>query len=289
MIRYIALCKVIETGSFTRAAEELGYTQAAVSQMVRSLENELSVTILRRTKQGVFLTPEGEELYPSIQKHILSHRELADKAASINGIESGEIRIGTFSSISQKLLPGLIKSFSDQYPKVEFVLRQGNNTTLPEWIRSGLIDFGFVYPEAAAGLVCRPLLTDRYLAVLPENHPLAGQRVSLKMLASEPLILGEEGITNTVVSAFESRHISIKPKYRIFDDHTILSMVENGIGVAILSSMLLDRANYRISKAEIIEPVVRTVGVTYRDRSALPSATTKFIDFMFNAYNKEAN
>lgn len=60
MIRYLAFCKILEYGSFTRAAESLGYTQAAVSQMITSLENELSLKLLIRTRSGVHLTPEGQ-------------------------------------------------------------------------------------------------------------------------------------------------------------------------------------------------------------------------------------
>ena len=146
MTRYTAFCKIVEYGSFTRAAEALGYTQAAVSQMIRSLENEFSLRLLIRTRSGVRLTREGEQMYPLIRKLAAAYREMADRAGEINGLDSGEIRIGTFSSMSQHLLPGLMSDFSRIYPKINFVLSQGDNTTLPEWINSGIIDFGFVNP-----------------------------------------------------------------------------------------------------------------------------------------------
>ncbi len=284
MIRYIALCKIMECGSFTRAAEELGYTQAAVSQMIRSLENELSLTLLTRTRTGVRLTQEGEELYPLIRKVVTDYRELHDTAGEINGLSSGEIRIGTFSSMSQRLLPGLMSDFSRRYPGIRFVLSPGDNTTLPERVRTGMIDFAFVYPEASAGLTNLPIARDEFRAVFPETHPFAGREaVSLSDMAEQPLIIVEEGGVNTVLRAFEKASLSPRVKFRIHDDYTILSMVETGIGVSILPSMILDRAgSYRLKTVPIETPVRRTVGVCFRKEELLSIAARRFIRFLLD-------
>lgn len=283
MTRYIAFCKIVELGSFTRAAEALGYTQAAVSQMIRSLEGELSLTLLSRTRTGIKLTVEGEQMYPIIQKFVATYREIGDTAVDINGLSAGELRIGTFSSMSQNLLPGLMSDFSRKYPNINFVLTQGDNTTLPEWIRQGLLDFGFVYPEASAGLVNRPIATDEYLAVLPEDHPYAKmESVPLALMAKEPLIVVDEGDTNTVLNAFSAAGLTPRVKYRIHDDYTILSMVEKGIGVSLLPSMLLDRAKYRIKSVPTDIPVKRTVGIAYLDYDMLPIAAKRFVKFILD-------
>ncbi len=283
MTRYIAFCKIIELGSFTRAAESLGYTQAAVSQMIRSLESELSLTLLSRTRTGVRLTVEGEQMLPIIQKFVAVYRELGDTAGDINGLSAGELRIGTFSSMSQNLLPGLMSDFSRSYPNINFVLSQGDNTTLPEWIKQGLIDFGFVYPEASAGLINCPIATDEYLAVLPEDHPYAGmESIPLELMAKEPLIIVDEGGVNTVLNAFSAAELTPRVKYRIHDDYTILSMVEKGIGVSLLPSMLLDRAQYRIKAIPTDIPVRRTVGIAYLDFDMLPIAAKRFVKFVLN-------
>ena len=281
MTRYIAFCRIVELGSFTRAAEALGYTQSAVSQMIRSLEHELSLTLFIRTRKEVRLTREGQELYPLIQKYVTTHRELCDRVGEISGLSSGEVRIGTFSSMSQRLLPGVMSDFSRRYPGIRFVLSPGDNTTLPERIRSGAIDFGFVYPEAAGGLPNRPIARDEYFAVVAEGHPLAAQAsVPLSALAEAPLILVEEGGVNTVLSAFERAALTPEVMYRIHDDHTILSMVEQGIGVSILPSMILERASYRVKTVPIETPVTRSIGVSYLDERLLPIAARRFITFL---------
>lgn len=281
MTKYVAFCKIVECKSFTRAAEALGYTQAAVSQMVRTLEKELSVTLFVRSRKEILLTGEGEALYPFVKKLVNSHNELFNRVAEITGLSSGEVRIGTFSSMSQRLLPGAMSDFGREYPGIRFVLSQGDNTTLPEQIRNGSIDFGFVYPEASNGLINIPIASDSFYAVFPEGHPLAGKEcVTLREMSSEPLILTDEGGVNTVLAAFEKERISPNIKYRIHDDHTILSMVEKGIGVSILPSMILDRASYRIKTVPIKTPVTRTVGVSYLSDELLPIAAKRFIEFL---------
>ena len=100
MNRYQAFMKIIETGSFTKAAEELGYTQSAISQMVRALEEELSTILFLRSRKGIALTPDAEEFLPYIKGVHNSLRELEEKHREMQGLQKGIIRIGTFSSIS---------------------------------------------------------------------------------------------------------------------------------------------------------------------------------------------
>lgn len=281
MTKYIAFCKIVECKSFTRAAEALGYTQAAISQMVRTLEKELSVTLFVRSRKEILLTGEGEALYPFVKKLVNSHNELFNRVAEITGLSSGEVRIGTFSSMSQRLLPGAMSDFGREYPGIRFVLSQGDNTTLPEQIRNGSIDFGFVYPEASTGLTNIPIASDSFYAVFPEGHSLSSKEsVTLKEMSALPLILTDEGGVNTVLAAFEKEKITPNIKYRIHDDHTILSMVEKGIGVSILPSMILDRASYRIKTVPIKTPVTRTVGISYLSDELLPIAAKRFIEFL---------
>lgn len=144
MHRYIALKKIVELGSFTKAADVLGYTQPAMSQMITSLEKELSIKLLYRSRYGIRLTIEGERLFPAIQNTISQYQSMQEIAKEIRGLDSGTIRIGTLSSISCHWLPQLIQAFQEKYPNVEFILHQGDNNSIPEWIRTSEIDFGFV-------------------------------------------------------------------------------------------------------------------------------------------------
>ena len=111
MNRYIAFLKVFERNSFSDAARDLGYTQSAVSQMIKSLEEELGVTLLVRSRSGVALTYEGRHLLPYIRDTVNAYRMLQSQAAGFSGLEQGTIRLGTFTSVSSFLLPPAMERF----------------------------------------------------------------------------------------------------------------------------------------------------------------------------------
>lgn len=281
MNRYIALQKILELGSFTKAAEALGYSQSSISQMIASLEGELDMKLLTRSRTGVKLTIEGAELYPFIERVILQYRAMQEKAKEIKGLETGIIRVGTLTSITCHWMPQLIKGFQEQYPHVQFLFHQGDYTSIPEWIRTGAVDFGFVSPAAVADLELSIVKDGEMRAVLPKNHPLARQEhVRLEELAAEPFILLEEGKYSEPLEAFHNAGMEPDIKYTIHDDFAIMTMVEAGLGVSILAELMLRRTNYDIVCLPIDPPIYRTLAIAYKDRDSLPIASKYFIEYL---------
>lgn len=281
MNRYIALQKILESGSFTKAADALGFTQSSVSQMISSLENELSMKLLTRSRYGVKLTLEGEQLYPFIERTIYQYQSMLEKANEIKGLDTGIIRVGTISSITCHWMPQLIKGFQEQYPHVQFLFHQGDYTSISEWIRTGAVDFGFVSPSAVTNLKLETITDGEMLAVLPKKHPLAMQKnVRLEELVKEPFILLEEGHYSEPLEAFHAAHLEPDIKYTIHDDFAIMTMVEAGLGVSILAKLMLRRTNYDIACLPIDPPIYRTLAIAYKDKSSLPIASRYFIDYL---------
>lgn len=281
MNRYLALQKIIEAGSFTKAAEALGYTQSSISQMIASLENELGMKLLTRSRTGVRLTIEGAELYPFIERSIIQYRAMQEKANEIKGLETGIIRVGTISSITCHWMPGLIKGFQEIYPHVQFLFHQGDYTLIPEWIKTGAVDFGFITPAAVTDLNTIPIKDGEMLAVLPKNHPLAhNKRVSLKELTEEPFILLEEGHFSEPVNAFHAAGLTPNIKYTIHDDYAIMTMVEAGLGISILAELMLRRTNFDIVCLPVDPPVYRSLAIGYKDKDSMPIASKYFIDYL---------
>lgn len=281
MNRYMVLQKIIEVGSFTKAAQALGYTQSSISQMIASLENELSIKLLTRSRSGVKLTIEGAELYPYIERSILQYRAMQEKANEIRGLETGIIRMGTISSVTCHWLPGLIKGFQATYPRVQFLLHQGDYTLIPEWIRTGVVDFGFVTPAAVTDLHTIPVKDGEMLAVLPKDHPLANnQRVSIKELTADPFILLEEGHFSEPVNAFHAAGLEPNIKYTVHDDYAIMTMVEAGLGISILAELMLRRTSFDIVSLPVEPPIYRSLAIGYKDKDALPIASKYFIDYL---------
>lgn len=281
MQRYLALQKIVEMGSFSKAAESLGYTQSGISQMIASLENEISIKLLNRSRNGAALTCEGEELYPYIEKTIYQYFAMQEKAKDIKGLETGIIRMGAFSSITAHWMPGLLKEFQKKYPKVEFIINQGDYSFIQNWIKTGAIDFGFVSPHAVSGLEITAEKQGELLAVLPENHPLAKlDTVPLALLAKEPYILVEEGHYYESIEAFKAIGKVPNVKYTVHDDYSIMTMVEAGLGVSILAELILKRTNYNIVSRPLDPPLTRTIGIAYKDEKSLPMASKRFIKFI---------
>ncbi len=281
MTRYDVFCTVVDTGSFTRAAEQLGYSQSAVSQMVQALEAELGSTLLRRGKGGVALTEDGESYLPYLRALSGASAALGQKRREMQGLENSVVRIGTFTSVSRNLLPPLMQRFKAAWPGVHFVLRQGEYTNIARWVREGAVDFGFVRADAVSGLALRPLYQDEMLAVLPPEHPLAGQQsVSLRDLARQPFILLDEGDRSLPREAFAREGLAPHIEYEVYDDYTILAMVRRGLGVSILYRLVLTGFGEGLALRPVEEPLRRTVALACRDWDTLPLAARRFAEFL---------
>ena len=281
MNRYEVFVKIMECGSFTRAAEELNYTQSAVSQMIHTLEQELSTTLILRTKTGITLTPDGIQYLPYVKSICNAHRELKVKHDEMQGLQGGVIRIGTFTSVSCNWLPWLMKEFKEKFPSVQFILQQGEYTNIAQWIKEGSVDFGFVNSNAVEGVNMINLKTDYMVAVLPPKHPLTENIVvTLEELSKEPYILLDEGEYSVPLHAFEDNNLKPNIQYKVYDDYSIMSMVEQGLGVSLLYNLVVQNwtRNYVVRPISI--PIVRPIALAFKNRKTLPIAGKYFMDYV---------
>ncbi len=124
--RYKAFLAAVETGSFSRAAEQLNYTPSGVSQLVTALENELNVTLLHRTKKGVSLTNDGKHFVPVVRSLVGEENRLYELASQVNGLLIGSISIATYSSVAVYWLPKIIRRFRETYPQIQFKFHEAH-------------------------------------------------------------------------------------------------------------------------------------------------------------------
>ncbi len=247
----------------------------------------MSIKLINRFRTDAKLTLEGEELYPHIEKLIYQYHSVLEKTNEIKGLQTGTIRMGTLASISAHWLPELLKEFQEQYLGVEFVIHQGDYTSIYEWIKTGAVDFGFVNPKAVGGIETIVLKEGAMLTVLPQNHPLAKNDViPLDLLVPKPFILLEEGHCYEPLEAFRSIGITPNIKYTIHDDYAIMTMVEAGLGVSILAELVLHRTNYKIDLRPTVPSISRTIAIGYKDKSSLPIACKKFIELLRSHLNE---
>lgn len=278
--KYEAFLLSVELGSITRAAENLGVTQSAVSHMISSLEAELGFALLRRGRGGAVPTAEGQSVTPAI-RGILTARERLDQVASaIRGLDSGTVRIGTFTSVGVHWLPGIIAEFQADYPSVELKLMSGDYHDVEQWLADGSADIGFVPLPTRLGGEVVPLRADRLLAVIPANHPLADAAAfPVAELERESFIGLLETSDRDARGALAAAGVSPHIKYKTKDDYAVIAMIERGLGVSIMPELLLRSCSERVRCLELDPPASRTIGLCMPDAERAGPATRRFAEY----------
>jgi DNA-binding transcriptional LysR family regulator len=279
--KYLAFVKTVEYGSFTKTAEMLNYSQSGISRMISDLEKEWKVVLLERGKSGVKLTSEGMKLLPHAKSVCNEYEKLQMEVDDLNGLQSGLIRIGTFSSVATHWLPKIIREFQKSYPNIDYELLLGDYTEIEEWISDGRVDCGFLRLPARPEFETIFLEQDRLLAVLPENHPLAQlEKIPVAALCDDPFMLLEKGAKAEVSEIFERCGLSPKIHFTTWDDYAIMSMVESGLGISILPELILKRVPYRIVIKELDVPAYRNIGIALQRKKTASLAVKRFLDYL---------
>lgn len=291
--KYEAFIKTAELGSFKKAAEALGYTQAGISYMLNTLEDELGVSLFVRDYGGARLTSEGAQILPWIRDVCNSERRMNTKLNELKSLESGIIRVAAFTSISIHWLPGIIHSFLQDHPKVEFDLRWSDDSNeLERLIYQGDVDCGFLILPAPKDLITIPLKREPMLAVLPEDHPLAdAPYFPISALAEYPYIGLKEDFYSETDQVF-TRH-GVKPNVFITaeNDYTVMALVSKGFGFSIFPELSLLSPSFPLITKELESPVYREVVIAVRSYKTASLATLNFLNcvkkWVYDFYEKE--
>ena len=281
ILKYLAFVKTVEYGSFTKAAEMLNYSQSGISRMIGDLEKEWKLTLLERNRTGVKLTSDGSRILPYVQNLCTEYQKLQMQVDDLHGVQSGIIRIGTFSSVATHWLPGVIKAFQKDYPGIDYELLLGDYTEIEEWIADGRVDCGFLRLPTIPEFETIFFEQDRLLAILPENHPLAAlEKVPLASLCDEPFMLLEKGAKAEISAVFERNGLEPKVHFTTWDDYAIMAMVEGGLGISMLPEMIMKRTPYKVVAKELDVPAYRKIGIVLRDKKTASLAVKRFIEYL---------
>jgi len=277
--KYEAFLKTVELGSLTKAAEALGYTQSGITYILNSLEEQMELTLLKRDRTGVQLTSDGIEMLPYIEDLCASWNRIHEKTDQLHGMDSGQVRIGTFTSVSTHWLPEIIRTFKQEYPKITFELIHGDYREIEDLLLHGKIDVGFTQLPLSPGLNYLYLKEDELCAVLPEGHPLCNKSaVTLDELLIEPFIMYKENTIGGIRMMLNAYQVKPNTQYVVEDDNTIMSMVESGLGVTVLADLVTQRTPYRIEKRPLEPSLCREIIMAY-PKGKTPSVTAeKFIE-----------
>ncbi len=279
--KYLSFVRTVEYGSFTKAAEILNYTQSGISRMIADLEKEWNITLLERNKTGVKPTSDGMKLLPYAQRLCAEFDKLKMQVDELSGLQSGLIRIGTFSSVATHWLPNIIKAFQQDYPNIDYELVLGDYTEIEEWIHTGRVDCGFLRLPTHPDFETIFLEQDQLMAIIPQNHPLKDcDKFPVTALCNEPFMLLEKGAKAEISEIFECNNLNPNVKFTTWDDYAVMSMVENGLGIAILPELILKRVPYKIIAKPLDVPAYRKIGFVLRNKRNASLAVKRFMDYL---------
>ena len=272
-----AFVTVIETGSFTAASEVLGMTQSAVSHSIASLETELGVMLLERDRTGITLTEVGKKVIVQARDMLAHAEQIRQETAAARGLEQGKLRLGSFPSVSARLLPGMIREFRRCYPGIEVVLFEGMDQEVREWITSRAVDVGFV-TLPTKGMEIVPVAQDEMLVVVAASHPLAEQtHVRIEQLVHESFILSKGGCEPLIMALFRKAKAFPNTQFEVRDMGTILAMVQEGIGITIVPEFALSTMLTGVHVLHLRPSVLRRLALAVSSFSTASPAVTAFL------------
>lgn len=278
--KYIAYSKVVETGSLTKAAEALHYTQPSISQMIHSLEEEYGFPLLIRQQHGVVPTAHGEQLLVAMREIERGYAKLTETVDRINGFETGHVRIGAYSSVTTTLLPPLLAAFKRDYPRIHIQLYEGNAVELDRWLMEDKIDMalGTTHNEHWQFDL---LMNDPIVAIMHPDHPLAvRETISVAEAAHAAFILPHPNSHLEVRNLFTQACIQPLIAYEVKGDETILAMVKHHLGISFVPQLLLQRTQ-GLAVRPLAEPACRQLGLlTRRAKHTQTPAVKKMIDYI---------
>ncbi len=278
--KYEVLEKTVELSSLTKAAQELGLTQSGVSHMLAAIEAELQLPLLKRTRTGARLTPEGEQMMPYIHEIVRQEKLLRQAAAALHTLVTGKIRIGTFTSVATHWLPAMMMQFQQAYPQVDFQLFNGDYHDIDTWLGAGSVDLAFTTLPARPGCSCVPLYEDALAAVLPQGHRLPGRSGLPRWRSWQRSRSSRCWNPPTTTCAARSAPLSVRPNIRFEtkDDYAVIAMVRQGLGVSIMPSLLLRGNTDGVEIRPIDPPASRTIALAAASDAPGPAAS-RFAEF----------
>ncbi len=255
--------KIIDLQNFSKVAEELYITQPAVSHSISDLESELSIKLIQREKNKIFLTDTGTKVLKHARIITYHAEQIKQEAASSLGLQAGMLKIGSFGSVSANLLPGIMHLFKLKYPKIDLKIFEGTENEIRDWISSRMIDIGFVTLPCCT-LKTVFIVSDDMMVVLSENHPLSSEKsVNIEQLNEYPVMITWNSNCQILVKkAFKSFTGKFPPwKYKVSNIATMLGMVKEELGIAVIPEFAIPKDISHVKILQIEPKLKREIGL----------------------------
>ena len=292
------LLEAVESGSLMGAAERNGYTPSGLSHLLHRLEAELGVQLVLRTNRGIALSAAGRQLLPYLRGYVESFELLEREAARLQGEKETVLHIGAYASIAKNWMPALLRAFAEQCPEIRVEL---GVLSRQELYRAMI----FACEDKAQPYRFLPLADDPFYAVLPEsdaalqemklprpkavdaadqaNQTQAAAAFAIADFEKYPFIMPSYGEDVEVQEAFAQHQVHPQLLPASADDPVILGMVAGGMGVTMLSELVMRGSSEPVRKVPLLPICARPLGIVHKEPRELSAAERSFLQFVREA------
>lgn len=290
-----AFLEVGELRSFRAAADRLNRSQSALSMQIRTLEEQLGVSLFDRDTRNVALTPEGEYLLEYVR------RALAELDAGLSRLKSlrtqyrGRVRVACVPSVAGTRLPSVIARFQADYPSVQVEVLELLAKPVVEAVRRGAADVGIgPISSDVEGLTFQTLFVEPICAVFPDDDSLAqSQALALKDLRGLPIMtVGNNTMQRDRLDEAQlEAGVRLRITHKVAHAQTLLRMVSAGLGVAIVPWVAMEVPGYQHLRAcpIVSPPMSRDVCILWRSGAVISGATKRFSDVLTETIPSPSN
>ena len=273
LLEYRIFHTVTQQGSFARAAQVLHLTPSAISHAIASMEEGCGFSLFVRGRGGVSLTHTGEALYPYIRQVLTADEAVCQTIDEFKGVQRGKVRIGAFNSVCVSWIPQIVAGYKREYPGVDIEIHQGTYRDVINWIKTGIVDLGFLSTESTRELQVYPLYRDRLMCIAPHGFATRNPGyITPEEMRNETFVVQGDAV-DADVQAFLTKHgFSVRPSCRVTDDLSTIAMVESGFGICVMPGLVLERFHGNVDVFPIEPMEYREFGIAVPNSQMMPPA-----------------
>lgn len=275
-----ALVTVADHGNFSEAALHLELSQSAVSHAIATLEEELGVVLLSRGRHGAHLTPVGERVINHARQVLHLLEEIEKEANREKGLHGGQVRLAAFRSVATHVLPTVIARFRRHFPDISVSITEHcDYARVEQMLREGRADIGFTVLPASNEFETWEITRDEFSVLLPPTQRLNRTKLTWEQLATYPLIFPSANACYAKIhDQLRAMDFPFNIAYEVTEDSTIVSMVMQGLGVAIVPRLAAEPLPAGIQVCSLPVPLERIIGAAILTNALHTPAVFAFLD-----------
>lgn len=290
-----AFVRVAKLGGFSRAADQMHLSQAGISILIRKLEHRLAVQLFERTTRTVSLTAAGSNLLPIAERMLQDAHGILHSSERELDRQNIKVSLALPPLLASTMLPGILQQLKSSFPRATVAFRECVGQDLVSRIYSRDVDFALAFgSEENTELECRPIGRDFLSVAFCADHALAKKaRIRWNDLLPHPLIVSApgSGARTLAENAFSSMEEALRPAYETSNHITAVSLAQQGLGVAVVSSCMARLAH---SMDVVLRPlqsplIARSLDVVKRRSSTLSAPSLALIELFGKALIADAN